>query len=164
MKVLVILDKFVFLMIRVPFSSASEARSVTDLERPPFRADGTPASDKERVALIEARLATLEVKLVSHAEELKLQVSERIVRIQSRLENAIRPFEEGVGKNTEEDAAANVVPFAPVSKDQHHLHASNACEALNELNQTLRLTREHLDALSSSVNRMRQSVGKVLSA
>jgi len=145
-------------MIRVPFSSASEARQVTEVTRPPLRADGTPASEGERVAMIEARLATLEVKLVSHAEELKVQISERVVRIQSRLENAMRPFEGGVDENAAEEGAMNVVPFGGESKDQHHLHASNAREALNELNQTLRLTREHLEALSSSVDRMRQSV------
>jgi hypothetical protein len=145
-------------MIRVPFSSASEARQVTEVARTPLRADGTPASEEERVAMIEARLATLEVKLVSHAEELKVQISERVVRIQSRLENALRPFEGGVDENAAEGGALNVVPFATESKDQHHLHASNASEALNELNQTLRLTREHLEALSSSVDRMRQSV------
>lgn len=147
-------------MIRVPFSSASEARSAPPKAHPPLRGDGQPASEDERVAMIEARLASLEVKLVSHAEELKLQISERIVRIQSRLENAIRPFEGGEPENTAEDTAANVVPFAVDSKSQHHLHASNAREALNELNQTLRLTREHLEALSSSVARMRQSVTK----
>ena len=147
-------------MIRVPFSSASEARTVTEVMRAPLRADGTPASEEERVAMIEARLATLEVKLVSHAEELKIQISERVVRIQSRLENAMRPFEGGIEENASGDGAQNVVPFAAESKDQHHLHASNAREALNELNQTLRLTREHLEALSSSVDRMRQSVTK----
>lgn len=145
-------------MIRIPFSSAVEARKVTELAREPLRSDGTVASDEERVALIEVRLANLEVKLVSHAEELKLQISERVVRIQSRLESAMRPFEGGVDEKASDNGAMNVVPFAPESKDQHHLHASNAREALNELNQTLRLTREHLEALSSSVDRMRQSV------
>ncbi len=145
-------------MIRVPFSSASEARQVTDVARTPRRADGTPASEEERVAMIESRLANLEVKLVSHAEELKHQISERVVRIQSRLENAMRPFEGGIDENALDEGVMNVVPFGGESKDQHHLHASNAREALNELNQTLRLTREHLEALSSSVDRMRQSV------
>ena len=148
-------------MIRVPFSSASDARSstATGAARPPLRPDGAPASEAERVAWIEARLAALESKLVSHAEELKSQVSERVVRIQSRLENAMRPFHSD-GEAEKADGADNVVPFASASPDLHHLHASNAREALHELNQTLTLTREHLEALSSSVDRMRQSVGK----
>ena len=150
-------------MIRVPFSSASDVRSsaATGTARPPRRADGAPTSEEERVAWIEARLAALEAKLVSHAEELKSQVSERVVRIQSRLENAMRPFHPGGEAEKGEDEAVNVVPFAAASPDLHHLHASNAREALHELNQTLTLTREHLEALSSSVDRMRQSVGKV---
>lgn len=147
-------------MIRVPFSSASEARPVSDSWRHPLRPDGTPATEEERVEMIEARLATLELKLVSHAEELKVQVSERVSRIQSRLENAMKPFqaEPEVGETAER--ADNVVAFVTDSKHLHHLHATNAREALNDLNQTLRLTREHLEALASSVDRMRQSVAR----
>lgn len=165
MDLLVILDNFVLLMIRVPFSSHSKTRTVTEPARPSLREDGVPASEEERVAWLEARLSTLEVKLVKHAEELKWQVSERVVRIQSRLENAMRPFAEeelsDEGESAGEGgAAANVVPFVGASKNLHHLHASNAREALHELNQTLRLTREHLEALASSVDRMRRSVDK----
>ena len=110
--------------------------------------------------MIEARLATLELKLVSHAEELKLQVSERVLRIQSRLENAMKPFQSQAEAGETGEGVDNVIAFVTDAKHLHHLHATNACEALNELNQTLRLTREHLEALASSVDRMRQAVSK----
>ncbi|MBP6783155.1 MAG: hypothetical protein KA152_05165 [Verrucomicrobiales bacterium] len=147
-------------MIRVPFSSLSDARPSPDANRHSLRADGSPTTEKERVEMIEARLATLELKLVSHAEELKLQVSERVLRIQSRLENAMKPFQSEVDSGETGEGADNVVAFVTDEKHLHHLHATNACEALNDLNQTLRLTREHLEALANSVDRMRQIASK----
>ena len=147
-------------MIRVPLSTVSDARPGQESIRQSVRPDGSPINEKERVEMIEARLATLELKLVSHAEELKLQVSERVMRIQSRLENAMKPFQSPAETGEIGEGADNVVAFVTDAKHLHHLHASNACEALNDLNQTLRLTREHLEALSSSVDRMRQAVSR----
>lgn len=150
-------------MIRIPFSSSTpEARFVPERSPSILRQDGTPASEEERVQMIEARLATLELKLVTHAEELKVQVSERVMRIQSRLENAMKffqsssPGEDNEGDYSEE--AGNVLEFSADLTHLHHLHAANAREAINELNQTIRLTREHLEALAGSVERMRQAV------
>ncbi len=150
-------------MIRIPFSnSAPEARFVTERSPSTLRQDGTPASEEERVQMIEARLATLELKLVTHAEELKVQVSERVMRIQSRLENAMKFFQSSSPEDDGEGEcladAENVLAFSADLTHLHHLHAANAHEAINELNQTIRLTREHLEALAGSVDRMRQAV------
>ncbi len=122
--------------------------------------------DHER---LEARLAALELRLVNQAEELKSQVADRVLRIQSRLESALKPFQTGTERSRRrseagtvmETEAKNVVDFIPelsAGVEGRLLHARNAREAMVELNETLRLTREHLEALSGSIERMRRSV------
>lgn len=160
-----ILFKVCFLpMIRIPFSAHSEAASPSKGKIQPF--DGNliaarpESSDAERVEVIEARLATLERKLVSHAEDLKVQVSDRVLRIQSRLENAMKPFVADSQEMEPDQNGSNILSFSGEFTQLHHLHASNACTALSDLNQTLKATREHLEALASSVERMKRSVSK----
>ena len=112
---------------------------------------------------VEARLEALEIRLVSHAEELKSQISGRVMRIQSRIERALRPFQPESERERVERLADNVVEFGKEGVEatkeiDHDLHARNAREAILELNETLRVTREHLESLSSSIERMRESV------
>ncbi len=105
----------------------------------------------------------LETRLVNHAEELKLQISERVLRIQSRIESALRPFQAKAERKRVEEDVDNIVSFSETQesaepRNKHELHAHNAREAMMELNDTLRITREHLDALSGSIERMKKSV------
>ncbi|MBU6181024.1 MAG: hypothetical protein KGR69_15260 [Verrucomicrobia bacterium] len=114
-------------------------------------------SDLERADRVEARLAALEDRLVSHAEELKLNIDNRVMRIQSRVERAMGPFQPG----GLDQGAANVLDFRNDdngSAAQQALHVRNAREALLELNETLRDTRVHLEALSGSIERMKRSI------
>lgn len=149
-------------MIRVPFFSAPAPRfDHADLALPSSR-EATVLDEGERMRRVESRLTLLEVNLVEHAEELKEQVTERVVRIESRIESALRPFHAKTERQRVEDEADNVVEFSenrgPVDpQDRHLLYARNAREAMNELNETLRLTREHLDSLSRMVDRMKRS-------
>jgi hypothetical protein len=158
-----------FPMIRIPFSAHSEAASPSKGKIHPFEGKRTAtqsdetqsgASETERVEVIEARLAALERKLVRHAEDLKVQVSDRVLRIQSRLENAMKPFEVESPEMELDGNDSNILSFAGEFTQLHHLHATNGCTALNDLNQTLKATREHLEALASSVERMKRSVSK----
>jgi hypothetical protein len=144
-------------MIRIPFflhpnsELGREPRSLPVLPREVFR------SDLERADRVEARLAALEDRLVSHAEELKSNIGNRVMRIQSRVERAMGPFQPG----GLDQGAANVLDFRNDengSAAQQALHVRNAREALLELNETLRDTRVHLEALSGSIERMKRSM------
>ncbi len=120
------------------------------------------AAELGRGERLEARLEALEIRLISHAEELKAQIAGRVMRIQSRLERALRPFQPESERERGERQADNVVEFGKegeqvVKEVDHELHARNAREAMLELNETLRVTREHLESLSSSIERMRES-------
>lgn len=120
------------------------------------------AAELGRGERLEARLEALEIRLISHAEELKAQIAGRVMRIQSRLERALRPFQPESERERVERQADNVVEFGKegeqvVKEVDHELHARNAREAMLELNETLRVTREHLESLSSSIERMRES-------
>ncbi len=148
-------------MIRVPFFPLhrSKSENVAPLKEVPSYPD-TAETD-----LIEARLSSLELRLVAHAEELKMQVSQRVMRIQSRVERAIRPFQPESERKRTERSADNIVEFGMDLAEEgrqgdHPLHARNARAAMNELNETLRLTREHLEALSGSIERMRRSMAE----
>ncbi len=99
----------------------------------------------------------LESKLANHAEDLKDTVSERVDQIESRFHRAMRSLS---GKDGDSEAMENVIEFAAEHLELHHLPTTAALEALHDLNLTLQLTREHLDALGASVNRMRAAVGK----
>ena len=139
-------------MIRVPLSTVPEARVHSDGDD--FR---TVASSGRDIDAIDARLDHLELRLVAHAEEFRGEMVERVEEIYSRLENAMKPFQPDAETG---EIASNVVEFNATESDFHHLHASNAREALSELNRTLRCSREHLDALSKSVERMKRAIGK----
>lgn len=139
-------------MIRVPLSTVPEARILSDSDE-----SVTVASSGRDIDEIDARLDHLELRLVAHAEEFRGEMVERVEEIQSRLENAMKPFQ----TPTEDgEVASNVVEFRADESDFHHLHANNACKALSELNRTLRSSREHLDALSKSVERMKRAIGR----
>lgn len=112
---------------------------------------------------MEARLEALESRLISHAEELKSQIAGRVMRIQSRIERALRPFQPESERERVERNADNVVEFGKEGVEtnepvDHLLHACNAREAMLELNETLRVTREHLESLASSIEQMRASL------
>lgn len=112
---------------------------------------------------MEARLEALEERLIAHAEELKSQISGRVMRIQSRIERALRPFQPESERERVERNADNVVEFGKEGEvnDEpvdHLLHARNAREAMFELNETLRVTREHLESLESRIEQMREAL------
>ena len=124
----------------------------------------TQNSDSKEVERFEERLLSLEQRLVSHAEELKSQLSDRVMRIHSRVERAMRSFQPESERQRFERVADNVVEFGFVPArettlpEAHLLNARNARAAIRELNETLRQTREHLEALSGSVEKMRRAV------
>ena len=96
----------------------------------------------------------LESELTAHAQDLKESVTQRIDRIESRFQRALV----SIGTKTDEENPANIIEFNSSEVRLHHLPTVAALEALNELNATLRLTKEHLDALNTSVTRMRRAV------
>ncbi len=149
-------------MIRIPFSNVvPESRLVSVHSGVSDSSDYNAASEVDRVRLIEARVATMELKLATHAEEIQSQVTERVLRIQSRLERTLSLFDVTPDQEDVEatvPGAGNVVEFSSDGGDFHYLHAANAMEALLELNDTIRQTREHLEALASSVTRMKRAV------
>lgn len=140
-------------MIRIPFSTRPELGGSNDRSVEPY-GSSKPASPEQLLA-IEARMAALELKLAIHAEEIQDGVLERVERIESRFRNAVKSFNSEGGS---EGTAENVVEFHQESPSSHELRASNAREALNELNATLLVTRKHLEALGASVARMRAVV------
>lgn len=149
-------------MIRVPFFSSSEGRITRDEGLASVTMESPTTAELGRGERLEARLEALEIRLLSHAEELKAQIAGRVMRIQSRLERALRPFQPESERERVERHADNVVEFGKegdlvVKEVDHGLHACNAREAMLELNETLRVTREHLESLSSSIERMRES-------
>lgn len=150
-------------MIRIPFLSSADSES--RLEARPFPAfpKETLSPDRERTDRVEVRLSALESRLVSHAEELKSCIGARVMRIQCRIERAMRPFQPESERMRLERGADNILEFGSErpgraeTKDEA-LHARNAREAMLELNETLRTTREHLEALFGSIERMKRSV------
>ncbi len=148
-------------MIRVPFFLSSEDQPIV------MDAHKHPALDAdEAIHRLDLRLARLEQRLAIHADELKSNVSERITRIQSRLERALGGFQLGREEGTEvEENPENVVEFRNLrggkpGQADHVLCVKNAREAMTELNETLRLTRDHLEALSGSIDKMRSCIPK----
>lgn len=135
-------------MIRIPFSADSETSP-----------SGVSSSQGKRMTgeggeRLELRLGNLETKLERHARELKDRVTERVDRIESRVHRAISTLS---GEKAEEDVK-NVIEFSAGGKSAHHLPAASAISALNDLNATLKHTREHLDALRVSVEQMRRTI------
>ena len=146
-------------MIRIPFTSPSEAQSGASNQFAHAPSKSRPLLGKDRSKNLEEKLSALEVKLVVHAEELTAQVTERVDRIRSRVERAMEPFIEGE-RNSVAKSNGKVIEFTAPSGDKalHHLHAKNARDAMNELNTTLAATKDHLIALDESVARMRKAV------
>ncbi len=140
-------------MIRVPFFSSSRSKFHLEYGGAEWKGEMPAVGSTAPEDRIEARLSSLEHRLVSHAEELKIQVSERMMRIQSRVEGALRPFQSESEPNG--GGADNVIEFGGVS--DHQLRARNAHAAMRELNETLRFAQEHLEAISGSIERMRRS-------
>lgn len=140
-------------MIRIPFSADPHPADPLNHGHPSTSEMGEGSLLRETA--IESRLAALELKLAIHAEELHSEVRGRVERIESRLENAVHYLGEKEGEPIE---AENVVCFGGADSRPHHLHATNAKSALNELNETLHVTRQHLDALGASVARMRSAI------
>lgn len=147
-------------MIRVPFLSFLPQHRMSEFRLvKPETSIGAVEAERHRAEQIEIRLSELELKLTQHAQELNSEISSRVLRIQSRIESALRPFHVKAESNRLEEEADNLVSFSEgEGRTKHQLYAHNAREAMLELNETLRITREHLDALSGSVERMRTSV------
>jgi hypothetical protein len=150
-------------MIRIPFFSHPETELGRDTRTLPAFPREAVAPDRERVDRVEVRLAALEDRLVSHAEELKSNIGNRVMRIQSRVERAMRPFQPESERMRAERSADNILEFGSERPGKPEptaeaLHARNAREAMLELNETLRQTREHLEALFGSIDRMKRSV------
>ena len=137
-------------MIRIPFTADSQTSSK---RAESLHAEDAPRSGGKSQSL-EVRMDLLESKLEVHARDLKSRVTERVERIESRIHRAMN----SLCGEAEEDGAENVVEFVSGEKSLHHLPTTSAISALNELNATLQQTKEHLDALSQSVARMRQSI------
>ncbi len=106
--------------------------------------------------LLETRMELLEDKLASHAKDLKCTVEDRVDQIESRFHRAMRTMSQS--ECAETDSLENVIEFAAENVSLHHLPTTAALEALKDLNKTLQLTRDHLDALGTSVARMREAV------
>lgn len=138
-------------MIRIPFSSDSETSSV---ESTPAQREKLASLGGQKKESLEVRMGMLESKLEIHARDLKARVTERVERIESRIHRAMNTISGGA----DEETAGNVIEFTSEDTSLHHLPAASALTALNELNATLKQTREHLDALSLSVDQMRRSV------
>lgn len=134
-------------MIRIPFSTGSEAREVSS-HTAEESADSSITRDQ-----LESRMRLLESKLGQHAEELKTNIVQRVERIESRINRALV----SMGSESEEASADNVVEFQGESSP-HHLPTTSAVSALNELNDTLELTRSHMEALDRSVSKMRKTL------
>ncbi len=136
-------------MIRIPFSAGSGDSDppIHSLKDAPYR------RKRETSAELEARMRLLESTLSAHAEDLKTGVTERVDRIESRFHRAMTTLT----SDDEGNEAANVLEFEAGDVSLHHLPTTAALDALNELNDTLQLTREHLEALGNSVARMRRS-------
>jgi len=142
-------------MIRIPFNGDDRTAEL------PARAQGTTttAEPTGRLRELDARVRLLESKLATHAEDLKAAVTDRIERIESRIERAVISLTRGTEQV--EDGAGNVVEFTAEESTSHHLPTAAALEALDDLNDTLEGTREHLEALNASVARMKRAVGEL---
>lgn len=137
-------------MIRIPFSDDSET---SPRRKKPTGSDQVvPMS--EGPSSLESRMENLESKLEAHANDLKSKVTDRVDRIESRIHRAMSSLT-GEG---EDQSVENVIEFQGEPKSLHHLPAASAISALNELNSTLKQTREHLEALGVSVEKMRRSI------
>lgn len=136
-------------MIRIPFSSATEPGETRRKTRPRGPVEDFPELSGD----LDERIAALETNLTTHAEELTRNVVSRVDRIESRFHRALV----SMGGDEEKLETENVIEFTSDQVSLHHLPTVAALEALNELNHTLRLTREHVDALSDTVTRMKRS-------
>jgi hypothetical protein len=150
-------------MIRIPFFSHPESELGRDARTLPAFPREAMAPERERVDRVEVRLAALEHRLVTHAEDLKTSIGNRVMRIQSRVERAMRPFQPESERMRAERSVDNIIEFGTDRPGKPEmpveaLHARNAREAMLELNETLQQTREHLEALFGSIDRMKRSV------
>ncbi|MDF1859200.1 MAG: hypothetical protein P1U87_03230 [Verrucomicrobiales bacterium] len=139
-------------MIRIPFSAATESQE----DRPGFPSPSVNPQSSKSVEEIDARISILEKKLTAHAEELKSNITDRVDRIESRFQRALV----SLGSESESGSEEKVVEFKSDQVTLHHLPATAALHALKELNETLLLARDHVDALGESVERMRRASGQ----
>ncbi len=141
-------------MIRIPFSGSTSTHG-SAASRLRAHTDEIMPEESGKVDRLDMRMHLLEDKLASHAEDLQSNVAERVDQIESRFERAMRSL---CADDASGDSIENVIEFAAENVELHHLPTTAALEALNDLNDTIRLTREHLDALGTSVARMRDAV------
>ncbi|MEM9282123.1 MAG: hypothetical protein AAGA96_09870 [Verrucomicrobiota bacterium] len=142
-------------MIRIPFSgtSSSHGSSASHLRSHP---EELPPAEPGKVDRLEMRMHLLEDKLASHAENLKSTIEERMDQIESRFERSMKSL---CGEKDMDESMEKVIEFASENLELHHLPTAAAMEALNDLRDTIGITREHLEALGTSVARMREAVG-----
>lgn len=139
-------------MIRIPQSGVGSAiRSAADDQS----SQAGEVLHEQKTDRLEIRMDLLESRLASHADDLKETVTERVDQIESRFCRAMRSLS---GKDGECEVMENVIEFAAEHVGMHHLPTTAALEALHDLNLTLQLTKEHLDALGGSVSRMRDAI------
>ena len=137
-------------MIRIPSPSASGSSSLN------HQTDAMPEPARNVTAsALESRLHLLEETLGHHAEDLKANVAERSERIESRFDRAIGLLAKEEGEEADRE---KIIEFAADSIQTPELPASAALNALHELNETILLTREHLEALGCSVAQMKRSL------
>ena len=97
-------------------------------------------NDSAKIREMDKRLSVLEEKIMTHAEDLHERICESLDRIEDRLEDEILPL------------AVNPLDRLGGSA------ATDAGDALSEFSNTIKLTREHLEALTKTVSVMRGSM------
>ena len=101
------------------------------------------SNDSAKIQELDKRLSVLEEKIMTHAEDLHERICASLDRIEDRLEDEILPF--------------SVNPLDRLGGSSA-TDATDAGDALSEFSSTIKLTREHLEALTKTVSVMRGSM------
>ncbi len=150
-------------MSKNPAISNAPLRShSTEGDPAPLRAVKPEAGklDFDKLSQMEQRLRILESAVVKNAIELRDRVSERLERIEKKLDSEVmnltgeEPQIAPDFSNLEIDN--NVVVFpSNMHVESDRLVQHTATEFLSEFSETLTVTREHLEALTQSISKMR---------
>jgi len=119
-----------------------------------------PTSNLEKLSKMEQRLRILESAVVKNAIELRDRVSERLERIEQKLDSEVFHLtgeETQVAPDFSNVAIDNNVVVFPSNMhvESDRLVQHTATEFLSEFSETLTVTREHLEALTQSISKMR---------
>lgn len=119
-----------------------------------------PDGEVTKIGKMEQRLQILETAVVKNAIELRDRVSERLERIERKLDDEVMRF---TGESPQEapdfidvkiDNNVVVFPSSMMAANDRMVQHS-ATEFLSEFSETLSVTREHLEALTKSISKMR---------